>query len=341
MSDLSLLAFDELPRGVGGVGATEKIARALTDSGIDAPSSLYDEALALARQGRLAPATERLRMLLVLDTTDAQAALLLGKVLAGRGLWQESLAQLDNAAANGAVLPPGLREQVETKLRKHIEDAEAHRARIAARERGEIKSLRTEAKRLRSDNAALEQQVDDLSGRVRIWSSATALIAGSACALLLVSLLFGGGEDATAEAAPEGLAEAGLTLEPETTLTSTTGTASTVSEPVGSSTASTTSTTVVAPASTATPPSTASKPVTTSKAATTTTKVESRPPAAAAVAKAGARVHVVAKGDTLGKLASQYYGKSSLWPKIQEANRGLLGSSESLSIGMELTIPPM
>lgn len=334
MSDLSLLAFDELPRGVGGVGATEKIARALTDSGIDAPSSLYDEALALARQGRLAPATERLRMLLVLDTTDAQAALLLGKVLAGRGLWQESLAQLDNAAANGAVLPPGLREQVETKLRKHIEDAEAHRARIAARERGEIKSLRTEAKRLRSDNAALEQQVDDLSDRVRIWSSATALIAGSACALLLVSLLFGGGE----ETAPEATAEAPEALEVETALASTAGT---VTEPVGTgivAPSSTTSTPVLAPtgttsgsttSTTRTPPSTAK------------TRVDAKPPVVAPVSKAAPRTHVVAKGDTLGKLASKYYGKSSLWPEIQEANRGLLGSSEALSIGMELTIPEL
>ena len=330
MSDLSLLAFDELPRGVGGVGATEKIARALHDSGIDAPSSLYDEALALARQGRLSPATERLRMLLVLDNTDAQAALLLGKVLAGRGLWQESLAQLDNASANGAVLPPGLREQVETKLRKHIEDAEAHRARIAARERGEIKSLRTEAKRLRSDNASLEQQVDELSGRVRIWSSATALIAGSACALLLVSLLFGGGET---EVIDEGTVAGIAAPTPEASLTSSTVT------PGTASTASTTST-ATAPVSTTTPASTAAvpvKPPTTTVAPSSTT---TKPVTAAAPAKAsGGTTHVVGKGDTLGKLASKYYGKSSEWPRIQKANKDLLGNSESLSIGQKLVIP--
>ena len=48
MSNLSVLAFDEIPRGQGGRGATEKIARLLDNSEIDAPSSLYDEALALA-----------------------------------------------------------------------------------------------------------------------------------------------------------------------------------------------------------------------------------------------------------------------------------------------------
>ncbi len=329
MSDLSLLAFDELPRGVGGVGATEQIARALHDSGIDAPSSIYDEGLALARQGRLAPATERLRMLLVLDPTDAQAALLLGKVLAGRGLWQESLAQLDNAAANGAVLPPGLREQVESKLRKHIEDAEAHRARIAARERGEIKSLRTEAKRLRSDNAALEQQVDDLSGRVRIWSSATALIAGAACALLLVSLLFGG--ESETDVVADGTTTEDGAIE-EVAISAPTPEASTVTEPAGGTTSSTASTGTASTSTTTTP-------VTAPSTASTATVAPPVAPVSTASTSSGSTTHVVAKGDTLGKLASKYYGKSSQWPKIQKANKKLLGDSESLSIGMKLVIP--
>lgn len=328
MSELSHLAFDELPRGVGGVGATEKIARALHDSGIDAPSTLYDEALALARQGRLAPATERLRMVLCLDPTDAEAALLLGKVLAGRGLWQEALAQLDGASANGTVLPPGLREQVETKLRKHIEDAEAHRARIAARERGEIKSLRSEAKRLRSDNASLEQQVDDLGGRVRVWSSATALIAGAACALLLVSLLFG----SDSEVAP--VAEATTpSADVEIATASASSAAPPVLEPIAPTPSdvtvtpvdTTTKTTVVVPASTALPPA---------------APVVSAPVVEAPVATGSSQTHVVGKGDTLGKIAREYYGKSSAWPTIQKANKPLLGDSEALSIGMKLVIPP-
>jgi len=328
MSELSLLAFDELPRGVGGVGATEKIARALHDSGIDAPSTLYDEALALARQGRLAPATERLRMVLCLDPTDAEAALLLGKVLAGRGLWQEALAQLDGASANGTVLPPGLREQVETKLRKHIEDAEAHRARIAARERGEIKSLRSEAKRLRSDNASLEQQVDDLGGRVRVWSSATALIAGAACALLLVSLLFGSDQ----ETAP--VAELNTpAADAEVATTTAISAAPPVLEPIAPSptettvtpTDTTTTSTVVMPAAKAQPPA---------------APVVAAPVVETPVVASSGQTHVVTKGDTLGKLARDYYGKSSAWPKIQKANKSLLGDSEALSIGMKLVIPP-
>ena len=80
MSNLSVLAFDEIPRGQGGRGATEQIARLLDSSEIDAPSSLYDEALTLAKEGRFAPATDRLRMLLTLDPIDSEASLLLGKV---------------------------------------------------------------------------------------------------------------------------------------------------------------------------------------------------------------------------------------------------------------------
>ena len=192
------LSFDEVPRGTGETGATIRIARALDACGIDAPASLYDEALALAREGRLTPAAERLRMILCLDPNDAEAALMLGKVLLGREQWQEALSWLDVASANGAVLPPGLREEAEHELRRDITDAEEQRQRLAARERGEVRNLRAEAKRLRSVQAALEIEVEELRRRVRMWSGATAIVAGAATALLLASLLFGGG-DAVAE----------------------------------------------------------------------------------------------------------------------------------------------
>ena len=178
MSNLSVLAFDEAPRGHGGRGATEQIARLLDSSEIDAPASLYDEALTLAKEGRFAPATDRLRMLLTLDPIDSDAALLLGKVLAARGQWQEALQRLDTAQANGAAVPHTLRERVENALRNQIQDAEEQRLRLAARERTEIRNTRAEAKRLRSDNAVLDAQVQALYKRVRLWSSATALVSG-------------------------------------------------------------------------------------------------------------------------------------------------------------------
>ena len=85
MSQAYPLAFDEQPRGAGGPGAAEHIARVLHDSGVDVPGSLYDEALALIGDGRLGPATDRLRMLRTLDPSAGEAALLLRQVPATRG----------------------------------------------------------------------------------------------------------------------------------------------------------------------------------------------------------------------------------------------------------------
>ena len=192
MSAALLLNFeDEAPRGTGEAGATLKIARALDACGIDAPTSLYDEALALAQEGRLSPAAERLRMLLCLDPNDGEAALLLGKVLAAREQWQEAMTWLEVASNNGAVLPPGLRDTVEDGTCRHVADAEEARNRITSRERGEIRNLRNEAKRLRSESIALEAENETLRGRVRTWSGITAVVAGSASALLLAAMLFG------------------------------------------------------------------------------------------------------------------------------------------------------
>lgn len=307
MQATSPLAFDELPRGAGGTGATEQIHQVLSDSDLDVPSSLYDEALALAREGRLAPAAERLRMLLVLDPTDANAALLLGKVQAGRGQWQEALAHLDSAAAQGALMPGGLREEVELNLRRQVQDAEQHRKRVAAREQAEIRGLRQEAKRLRSDNASLELQVEDMNRRVKLWTSVTALVAGSASALLVAVMLFGTGGDAATEDVADA---AGSDIAIEEVAIGAPPTA----EPVG--TAGVESVTIgggVAPA-----------------------------PAAAAPAAPISlpTVHVVQKGQTLGHIAKKYYGKSSEWKRILNANDATLkGSVKRLQPGMELTVP--
>ena len=303
MQTASSLAFDELPRGAGGAGATEQISRVLNDSGLDVPATLYDEALAFAREGHLAPAAERLRMLLVLDGTDANAALLLGKVQAGRGQWQDALSHLDNASAQGAVLPAGLREEVETNLRLQIQDAEQHRRRVNAREEAEIRSLRGEAKRLRSDSAALELQVEELARRVRMWSSATALVAGAAAALLAAAMLFGG---PTADATDADLAE-DIALGGEV---------------------------IVEDAVVSTPPSdvVSAPPF----AAPVVQPIAHPTPAPVSLPT----THVVAKGQTLGHIAKKYYGKSSEWKRILKANEATLhGSTKRLQPGMSLNVP--
>lgn len=64
---------------------------------------------------------------------------------------------------------------------------------------------------------------------------------------------------------------------------------------------------------------------------------------AEATAKPQARetVHTVAKGDTLSKIAKQYYGDASKWKAIHEANRDLIANPDLIQIGWELKIPQL
>lgn len=67
-------------------------------------------------------------------------------------------------------------------------------------------------------------------------------------------------------------------------------------------------------------------------------------PAATAVARsapasAGPRTHTVQAGDTLSKLAQQYYGNRAKWREIYAANRGVMKSEGDLKLGMQLKIP--
>ena len=51
------------------------------------------------------------------------------------------------------------------------------------------------------------------------------------------------------------------------------------------------------------------------------------------------RRHTVVKGDTLYSLAQHYYGDRAKWRQIFDANRDVMPSQNSLSLGMELKIP--
>ncbi len=63
------------------------------------------------------------------------------------------------------------------------------------------------------------------------------------------------------------------------------------------------------------------------------------PPAPAAAADPYAQYHTVAKGDTLSKIADQYYGDKMLYPKIFEANRDILKDPNKIQVGQKLRIP--
>ncbi|MDX6747114.1 LysM peptidoglycan-binding domain-containing protein [Polaribacter sp. PL03] len=49
--------------------------------------------------------------------------------------------------------------------------------------------------------------------------------------------------------------------------------------------------------------------------------------------------HTVKSGETLGKIAKQYYGKSSKYNAIFEANTNILKNPDVIQVGQELVIP--
>ncbi len=51
------------------------------------------------------------------------------------------------------------------------------------------------------------------------------------------------------------------------------------------------------------------------------------------------QTHVVASGDTLGKIAQKYYGDASLYTQIFEANRDVLKDPNKIFPGQKLRIP--
>jgi nucleoid-associated protein YgaU len=53
----------------------------------------------------------------------------------------------------------------------------------------------------------------------------------------------------------------------------------------------------------------------------------------------GMRKHTVQSGETLWRIASQYYGDGSNYMKIFEANKGLLEHPDHIEPGQELLIP--
>lgn len=54
----------------------------------------------------------------------------------------------------------------------------------------------------------------------------------------------------------------------------------------------------------------------------------------------GAKTHTVKKGDTLWLIAKNYYGNGSLWPRIYEANKAVIGGNPNLiRPGQTLVIP--
>ena len=72
------------------------------------------------------------------------------------------------------------------------------------------------------------------------------------------------------------------------------------------------------------------------KSAATPAKNQSAPTAST---RPAGRKHTVQPGDTLSKIAQQYYGNRAKWRDIYAANRDVMKSESDLKAGMELKIP--
>lgn len=53
----------------------------------------------------------------------------------------------------------------------------------------------------------------------------------------------------------------------------------------------------------------------------------------------GPRIHVVAPGDTLSKIARDNYGDPSQFPRIARANPQLISDPNLIFVGQELKVP--
>jgi LysM repeat protein len=162
--------FDTPPRAnASGENAGARIAAVVRHAQADAPDALYNEALTLARADDLAAAGSRLQMLLVLDPDDAQGRLLLARVLAAQGRGIEAHGHVEFAAALGVDAPDDLRAAVEESARLERQRSDEARARAGAREAGELRALRAEARTLRSDALRLEAEVSEAQRREGRW----------------------------------------------------------------------------------------------------------------------------------------------------------------------------
>ena len=61
--------------------------------------------------------------------------------------------------------------------------------------------------------------------------------------------------------------------------------------------------------------------------------------AAASAGSSGGQTYVVQPGDSLSKIAEQFYGKASAYNKIFEANKDKMSDADHVRAGMTLNIP--
>jgi len=346
----SRASHSEQPVPLGGV--PRALHEAAEMAGLDPIAELYNEALRYASEGHLRLARERLQMLLCMRPDDGEARLLLARVHVAGQRWQEALAAMDEAATAGKQVSPHLRRAVEDHL--HAEEASSEEEKTAhrAREQGEIKALRQEARRLRSENASLVGRCADYERETRKWAYATAGVSTLAIVFILGNLIFGGASNETVASTEIGegpTVAAPLVAEEE-------------APQVAAAPVTATSIADKAGAALSEHPSLEGTDLTVEINGTSASlggKVVSHRQLRVAerllggvggvsdvtsedvviAARTRGTTHVVDKGDTLSQISQYYYGDSTRSKAILKANRSTLKGPSSLKIGQALVIP--
>lgn len=336
-------------------GVPRALREAAEHVGLDPLPQLYNEALSYATEGHLRLARERLAMLLCMAPDDGEARLLYAKVCVAGQRWADALSALDEAESCGTSVPMELRETVEHQVRAQNADSEESRTALAARERGEIKGLRAEARRLRSENAQLATTVTQLERETRKWAWTTAGVSGLAIVFLLANLAFSGASSASAvtvETDPVTAAPGVPSARPEA---SAPGRPAAAPAPSGTSDVHVARAAAEALATEADLEGTQLEVVVDGGRAQLVGQVVSARQRKLAedilgkvdgvdqvgtdrveiLARTRGTVHTVARGDTFSHIAMQYYGSVSLTGPIAKANPG----KKTLHIGDVLTIP--
>jgi LysM repeat protein len=326
------------------------IRQAVTQSGIDPLAELYNEALELAHEGHYGDAQSRLHVLLGLAPNDGDAHLLLAKIFVAGQLWRRALTAIDQAAACGAHVSEPLRTRVVTHLHADDRDSESERQARAAREQGEIRKLRSEARALRSDNAHLVTCNRALERETTRWawiSTSTSLVA---IAFLAAQVFFTSGTPApttlaevpTSDQLP--VVDQGVTPPPTLGDSPRNGSLATLAGEAlmtagvleGAELEVVVRTTTAQLSGTVRTHAQMLKAVNVVSAVNGIEKVGNG--GVIILARRDGTTHVVQSGDTLGQIAFNYYGKSGLHKVIIEANPSL-GGKANLRVGQTLVMP--
>ncbi|MBN2799667.1 MAG: LysM peptidoglycan-binding domain-containing protein [Deltaproteobacteria bacterium] len=337
-------------------GSVIRVMRRVAETaGLDVTAELYNEALRHASEGHLSAAREQLTVLTLLAPEDGDARLALAKVEVSSQRWEAALKALDEARSFGVKVPSALRRAVEDHLKAESAAEEEQLAAIRAREQGEIKALRQETRRLRSENALQLGLVHQAEYEKKKWAWVASVSAGVSVIFTLAVMIFGGKAATVDEIAlTTPVADEALVVEEvEEEVPTTPAAPAPVAEPTPTDLAITAlrglpwlrdgqlSVLVDGRAATLSGTVRTAKELKQAEAALLSVRAikEVNTAQVSNLAKTHGTTHVVRPGDHLGKIASEYYGGVSYGDKILAANRAKLKSANSLQVGQELIIP--